>query len=496
MFFTGHEGDDENDDFTLDPNSGQRVPDPCYRSPKRGALVDTTKEMRETPNGQGLAFSPLVTTEDRPSFTSLQRNQSREVREDAGASHPMYVTNPERARLRGFHQVAEEGELARLSRSSMPPPQSPPMKRKSQAYPAPQPQLPPPLPHVQGIAAIGKTASFLRQSSQVSSPTQTQQTGLSGEGAAGGGRGKKAATKKPITGAAFQLSGVGATVSSSVGRRVSLLVVEALGATRYQLLPDPRRDPLLGVAWRLSDTFGFDSETEETHRAAGVLVNASYPCDGEAAPELPPGCEASSPPSSSSSSPPLSPQLPSPPPSWQRSLGPGVVEVEVLPSERATLLALESIFARFDPDVVAGWDMERASLKWLIRRGEALDEPLDMARRLSRAPGEPRSDKHGNDEWGAATTSDVHLTGRVVLALWRVMRSELKLCSYTLENVAAKVLNRRLPQVQPYLRRAWWASGAAGRARALRLELDRTEAQVAILEKLDLLNRFSESARL
>ena len=55
---------------------------------------------------------------------------------------------------------------------------------------------------------------------------------------------------------------------------------------------------------------------------------------------------------------------------------------------------------------------------------------------------------HGADEWGAATSSDVHLTGVVCLTLWRMMRDELKLCSYTLEAVAAHVLHKRVPHVR------------------------------------------------
>lgn len=143
-------------------------------------------------------------------------------------------------------------------------------------------------------------------------------------------------------------------------------------------------------------------------------------------------------------------------------------------SEVLTFEALVALFERLDPDVVVGWDVERGSLKWLIARGEHLPPPppppptpatgagassplppplappppLDLARRLSRVPDEPRNEKHGNDEWGAATTSDVHLTGRVVFTLWRIMREELKLCSYTLENVVEKVLHRRIPLVR------------------------------------------------
>lgn len=76
-----------------------------------------------------------------------------------------------------------------------------------------------------------------------------------------------------------------------------------------------------------------------------------------------------------------------------------------------------------------------------------VDHPTQQVRRLSRVPSEPPHQLHGADEWGAATSSDVHLTGIACLTLWRMMRDELKLCSYTLEAVAAHVLHKRVPHV-------------------------------------------------
>lgn len=98
-------------------------------------------------------------------------------------------------------------------------------------------------------------------------------------------------------------------------------------------------------------------------------------------------------------------------------------------------------------DILCGWDIERTSLKWLLLRGAQLEPPLNMARRLSRVPDQAPCEKNGNDDWGVFTQSDVHLTGRVVLTLWRIMREELKLCSFTLENVVENVLKRRMPHV-------------------------------------------------
>ena len=50
----------------------------------------------------------------------------------------------------------------------------------------------------------------------------------------------------------------------------------------------------------------------------------------------------------------------------------------------------------------------------------------------------------------------------MVLNLWRLMRSELKLSSYTLQAVAAAVLRERVPEVGQQQMAAWFDGGPAG----------------------------------
>lgn len=68
---------------------------------------------------------------------------------------------------------------------------------------------------------------------------------------------------------------------------------------------------------------------------------------------------------------------------------------------------------------------------------------MDMTRLLSRSPGRETDKRNARDEWGKTHGSGIWLTGRTVLNMWRLMRSELKLCSYTLQ-----VCNR--PEVGVY----------------------------------------------
>lgn len=67
-----------------------------------------------------------------------------------------------------------------------------------------------------------------------------------------------------------------------------------------------------------------------------------------------------------------------------------------------------------------------------------------------------------NDEYGALHASGIHCTGRIVLNVWRILRSELKLNIYTFESCVAAVLQLRTPHVQPYVLTQWFNGGPAG----------------------------------
>lgn len=67
---------------------------------------------------------------------------------------------------------------------------------------------------------------------------------------------------------------------------------------------------------------------------------------------------------------------------------------------------------------------------------------LDFGEQISRAPG--RAHAGQSEQWGLRTTSTFRVIGRHVLNLWRIMRSELSLSSYSMENAVFHVLGRRL----------------------------------------------------
>lgn len=67
-----------------------------------------------------------------------------------------------------------------------------------------------------------------------------------------------------------------------------------------------------------------------------------------------------------------------------------------------------------------------------------------------------------DDAYGRLHASGLHVTGRIVLNVWRLLRTDLKLNNYTLHNCAAAVLKQRLPCIGQTQLHAWWLQGPSG----------------------------------
>lgn len=67
-----------------------------------------------------------------------------------------------------------------------------------------------------------------------------------------------------------------------------------------------------------------------------------------------------------------------------------------------------------------------------------------------------------NDEYGVLHASGIHVAGRIVLNLWRLLRSELKLRIYTFESCVAAVLQLRTPHIPAWVLSQWFQGGPAG----------------------------------
>ena len=157
---------------------------------------------------------------------------------------------------------------------------------------------------------------------------------------------------------------------------------------------------------------------------------------------------------------------------------------------------------REDPDILMGYEIQTSSWSYAISRASELG--INLRQELSRIPKEKVMDG-ASDIYGSRHTSEIHVVGeyanyrvhsfslyyrislfddiivywllfcngfaltksykgRIVLNVWRLLRSELALTSYSFENTVFHVLHQRVPLFSPAQLAAWWCDGPLARS--------------------------------
>ncbi|KAF0292367.1 DNA polymerase zeta catalytic subunit [Amphibalanus amphitrite] len=132
------------------------------------------------------------------------------------------------------------------------------------------------------------------------------------------------------------------------------------------------------------------------------------------------------------------------------------VQVRYVADEHCLLDAVVELVATADPDILLGWEVQQLSWGYVLERAECLGRPLTAA--LSRLPLSERASRAAaeSDLYGSEHTSEIHLAGRIVLNVWRLLRPEVALYSYTFENIAYHVLHQRVPEFSFRQLTEWW----------------------------------------
>ncbi|KAE9459027.1 hypothetical protein C3L33_09073, partial [Rhododendron williamsianum] len=179
-------------------------------------------------------------------------------------------------------------------------------------------------------------------------------------------------------------------------------------------------------------------------------------------------------------------------------------------SEEKLFSHFMNIIRSIDPDILMGWDIQGSSLGYLAER--AMHLGISLLNGISRTQTETKvadrlsgvsdtgildyllpehlvsdsiqlGDLIIDDKWGRTHASGVHVGGRVVLNIWRLMRGELKLNMYTVEAVAEAVLRRRVPYIQC---KVWKMVFKRSRASKARLKFSSSVAVFWILHLISL----------
>nr|CAD7439604.1 unnamed protein product [Timema bartmani] len=166
-------------------------------------------------------------------------------------------------------------------------------------------------------------------------------------------------------------------------------------------------------------------------------------------------------------------------------------QVEYVKDESALITSIQQLVAKWDPDILAGYEVEMQSWGYLFQRAFGLG--VNLCPLVSRVPLATRdSFMMDSQEEG-----EMKVAGRVVLNVWRLMRNEVSLMSYTFENVMYHVLHQRVA-LHSFKSLSHWWEHPTPLYRWITAEhyLTRVDGLVKLLDQLDLIARTSELARL
>lgn len=239
--------------------------------------------------------------------------------------------------------------------------------------------------------------------------------------------------------------------------------------TRNALLPDPAHDEIVCIFYELhNDVPATDDETTSNHpallpqQASGILINETR----HSIDRLP--CQT----------------------------------ITRVHSESALLMELVKLIRKWDPDIFAGYEIEMASWGYVIQRSQAIK--FDLVPLISRIPSQrvakfkPSDDEnHSQHEEfiGFEYDSEYKLHGRILLDVWRLLRGEIALTSYSFENIMYHVMHRRCPLYSHEKLTNLWRD-AKTKWIVVEYYLDRVKGTLEILNQLDLVGRTCELAKL
>lgn len=128
--------------------------------------------------------------------------------------------------------------------------------------------------------------------------------------------------------------------------------------------------------------------------------------------------------------------------------------IEFVKDELELIERFSQIIEQYDPDIFICYEM-KLSLYYLIKRAK-LKYNLDLLVKLSRIPEQQENITRSRSHMGADGSDLPVIVGRVLLELWKLLRSEITLNIYTFENAIYHVLHERIPHYDLGLLSKWF----------------------------------------
>ncbi|XP_071115137.1 uncharacterized protein [Haliotis cracherodii] len=172
------------------------------------------------------------------------------------------------------------------------------------------------------------------------------------------------------------------------------------------------------------------------------------------------------------------------------------INTEYVTNETELVESFVKLIHKYDPDIVVGYEIQMLSWGFVLQRATHLG--TDLCTRISRTPDSKEGNraKAGGNDWGSDYTSEINITGRIVLNLWRLLRHEVTLNIYSFENTAFHILHRRVPLYTTRTLSLWFNHRAHHyRWRVVEHYVTKVKGVLQIMDQLDLVGKTSEFAR-
>lgn len=130
--------------------------------------------------------------------------------------------------------------------------------------------------------------------------------------------------------------------------------------------------------------------------------------------------------------------------------------MEIFRDEKTMVDRLLDIISTFDPDILSGYEINASSWGYLIERFRIAYD-INLLASLSRCTF--KSNGKLGDRWGYTHTSAIKINGRNLLNVWRIIKGELKITNYSIQNITYHLLHQTLPKYLNLQLSQWFSSG-------------------------------------
>ncbi|XP_018317331.1 DNA polymerase zeta catalytic subunit [Mycetomoellerius zeteki] len=248
----------------------------------------------------------------------------------------------------------------------------------------------------------------------------------------------------------------------TVHQYLTLLSLEVHAVTRENLLPDPQCDSIAALFYAIYNDAPTDATTDKQREHGAIIINSNS----------------------------VSERL--------NKIHSASARCPILyvTTEQDAFNSLIKLIERHNPDILLGWEVEALSWGYVFQRAFHLglnNFPL----RISRVPHMQIYSKSNAHTIEKDDIGDVKVPGRNLLDVWRIMRHEAALLTYTFENVMHHVLHERIPCPSFKTLSSWWKQESMIiKSRVIHHYIIRVVGTLKLLGHLDVIGRTCELARL